>query len=124
MSPKPKIKDDNTFEIVNNLLKLPWILGGTKDFLLSIKHSYEKVGELTKKQIEAVKKIETKNSSETIEKYNDWAANYEKGKKETAKICANYYRNNPPYFSDLSDKILNDSEFIPSERQYIALCEK
>jgi hypothetical protein len=123
VSPKPKIKDDNTFEIVNNLLKLPWILGGTKDFLLSIKHSYEKVGELTKKQIEAVRKIETKNSSETIEKYNDWAANYEKDKKETAKICANYYRNNPPYFSDLSDKILNDSEFIPSERQYIALCE-
>jgi len=123
MSPESKIKDDNTFDIVNNLLKLPWVLGGTKDFLLSIKQSYEKVGELTKKQIEAVKKIEVKNSVETIEKYNDWAASYGNDEKEIAKICANYYRNNPPYFADLSDKILNDNEFVPSERQYIAMCE-
>lgn len=121
--PEPKIKDDNTFDIVNNLLKLPWILGGTKDFLLSIKQSYEKIGELTKKQIEAVKKIEVKNSAETVDKYNDWIKDYGQDKKEIAEICAHYYKSNPPYFADLSEKILNDSEFVPSERQYISMCE-
>ena len=119
----PKIKDDNVYDMVKSLLNLPWLFGGTRDFLLSIKEAYEKNGELTKKQIDTVKKIEVKNSTETVEKYNDWAIRYGEGKKEVAVICAHYYKNNPPYFADLSNKILNDDEFTPSERQYVAMCE-
>ena len=55
---KPKIKDDKVFETVNKLLELPWILGGTKDFLSSMKELYEKHGELTKNQIDAIKSLE------------------------------------------------------------------
>ena len=72
ISTAPKIKDDNVFDVVKNLLSLPWILGGTKDFLLSIKETYEDKGVLTQKQIDAVRNIETKNADQTIEKYNDW----------------------------------------------------
>lgn len=123
ISAEPKIKDDNVFDMVKNLLSLPWILGGTKDFLLSIKETYEKKGVLTQKQIDAVKNIKEKNSKETIDKYNDWIKDYGQDKKEIAEICAHYYKSNPPYFADLSEKILNDSEFVPSERQYISMCE-
>ena len=123
ISSDPKIKDDNVFDLVKNLLNLPWVFGGKKDFLLSIKKTYEKNGELTKKQIDAVKKIEMKNSPATVGEYNDWSEKYGESRKETAKICANYYKNNPPYFADLSEKILSDEEFVPSERQYVAMCE-
>ena len=123
ISTAPKIKDDNVFDVVKNLLNLPWILGGTKDFLLSIKETYEDKGVLTQKQIDAVRNIETKNADQTIEKYNDWVNDYDEHKREVAEICAHYYKSNPPYFSDLSDKILNDADFVPSERQYISMCE-
>ena len=121
--PKPKIKDDKIFETVNDLLKFPWILGGTKDFLLSIKELYEKHGELTKNQIGAIKKIEEKNSEETLSKYNEWAENYDENKRTIAVICASYYKNNPPYFTHLSERILSESDFVPSEKQYKSMCE-
>ena len=121
--PKVKIKDDGVFEIVNRLLQFPWILGGTKDFLLSIKKLYEKHGELTKSQIDTIKKIEEKNSEETLSRYNEWALSYDENKKRIAFICANYYKNNPPYFSQLSERILNEPGFTPSEKQYKSMCE-
>tara|TARA_R100000742_G_C4243776_1_gene62996 strand:+ start:117 stop:776 length:660 start_codon:yes stop_codon:yes gene_type:complete len=123
ISNEPKIKDDNVFDMVKNLLSLPWILGGTKDFLLSIKETYEDKGVLTQKQIDAVKNIEAKNADETIEKYNDWVENYGQDEREIAEICAHYYKSNPPYFADLSNKILSDDDFVPSRRQYISMCE-
>ena len=123
ISTAPKIKDDNVFDVVKNLLSLPWILGGTKDFLLSIKETYEDKGVLTQKQIDAVKNIEAKNADETIEKYNDWVENYGQNEREIAEICAHYYKSNPPYFADLSNKILSDDDFVPSRRQYISMCE-
>ena len=82
ISTAPKIKDDNVFDVVKNLLNLPWILGGTKDFLLSIKETYENKGVLTQKQIDAVRNIETKNADQTIEKYNDWVNDYDQNKRE------------------------------------------
>ena len=121
--PKPKIKDDKIFETINKLLQLPWMLGGTKDFLTSVKELHEKHGELTKNQIDAVKKIEAKNSQDTVENYNKWMSNYDDEKKKIAKICAFYYKNNPPYFANLSERVLNESCFIPSERQYASMCE-
>tara|TARA_Y100000310_G_scaffold74681_1_gene70920 strand:+ start:6252 stop:6914 length:663 start_codon:yes stop_codon:yes gene_type:complete len=120
---KPKIKDDKVFETINELLKLPWMLGGTKDFLFSVKELYEKHGELTKNQINAVNKIKEKNSQETVENYDEWVLGYDDGKKEVASICALYYKNNPPYFSQLAERIFNELDFIPSEKQYKSMCE-
>tara|TARA_Y100000034_G_scaffold45476_1_gene55926 strand:- start:1286 stop:1948 length:663 start_codon:yes stop_codon:yes gene_type:complete len=120
---KPKIKDDKVFETVNKLLELPWMFGGTKDFLISIKELYEKHGELTKNQIDAINRIKEKNSQETAESYNKWVSNYDEEKREIASICALYYKNNPPYFSQLAERIFNESDFVPSEKQYKSMCE-
>ena len=80
------IKDDKIFETINKLLQLPWMLGVTKDFLTSVKELHEKHGELTKNQIDAVKKIEAKNSQDTVENYNKCMSNYDDEKKKIAKI--------------------------------------
>ena len=99
------------------------MFGGTKEFLLSMKDLYEKHGELTKNQINAVKKIKEKNSQETLENYNEWLTRYDEEKKEIANICANYYKNNPPYFAHLAERILSEVDFAPTEKQYKSMCE-
>ena len=78
---------------------------------------------MTKNQIEAVRKIEVKNSQDTVENYNKWVASYDDDKKEIAKICAFYYKNNPPYFANLSEKILNEPDFVPTEKQFVSMCK-
>jgi hypothetical protein len=48
---------------------------------------------------------------------------YAEEQKEIAKICAFYYKNNPPYFKELAEKILSDSDFAPTEKQFNAMCK-
>ena len=55
--------------------------------------------------------------------YEKWKAQYDNEKKEVAIICAHYYKNNPPYFKDLAEKILNESDFVPTEKQFVSMCE-
>jgi len=124
ITPKSKkVKDDKISETIDELLALPWMFGGTRDFLSSVKGLHDKHGELTKNQINAIKKIKEKNSQETIENYDMWVTNYGSEQKEIAQICAHYYKNNPPYFAHLAEKILSEINFIPSEKQYRSMCE-
>ena len=57
---KPKVKDDSILERIENLLKIPFIYGGTKQFLESIYEQYNKNGGVTEAQLGAVKKIGAK----------------------------------------------------------------
>ena len=50
-------------------------------------------------------------------------SNYDEEKREIASICALYYKNNPPYFSQLAERIFNELDFVPSEKQYKSMCE-
>ena len=120
---KPKIKDDSILERIESILKIPFMYGSTKQFLDSIYEQYNKNGSVTEAQLNAVKKIEEKYSKDTIAEYKRWKIKYDDEKKEIAKICALYYRNNPPYFKDLSEKILKDPDFTPTEKQFNSMCK-
>tara|TARA_R110000824_G_scaffold17084_2_gene69869 strand:+ start:2529 stop:3182 length:654 start_codon:yes stop_codon:yes gene_type:complete len=120
---KPKIKDDSVLERIENILKIPFVFGSTKQFLQSIHEQYNRNGNMTKAQLNAIVKIEDKYSEETMAQYEEWVSNYDNKKQEIAKICACYYKHNPPYFKDLSEKILNEADFIPTEKQYKSMCE-
>jgi|GEM_PF-1571285 hypothetical protein len=120
---KPKVKDDSILERIESILKIPFVYGGTKQFLESIYEQYNKNGSVTEAQFKAVEKIEKKYSEETVLGYEQWKEKYDSEKKEVAKICAYYYKNNPPYFKDLAEKILSDSDFVPTEKQFVSMCE-
>tara|TARA_R110000824_G_scaffold227461_2_gene415268 strand:- start:2397 stop:3053 length:657 start_codon:yes stop_codon:yes gene_type:complete len=120
---KKKIKDDSILERIENILKIPFIYGSTKQFLDSVYEQCNKNGGVTEAQLKAIKKIEDKYSKETFLDYEKWKEQYDSEKKEVAKICAFYYKNNPPYFKDLSEKILSDSNFIPTEKQFNSMCK-
>jgi hypothetical protein len=119
---KPKIKDDSVLERIENILKIPFILENTKGFLESVYEQYNKNGNLTQSQLNAVNKINKKYSSETIVDYEKWVEQYCQDDRDKAKICAFYYKNNPPYFKELSEKILNEPNFVPTEKQFNSMC--
>lgn len=95
----------------------------TKDFLQSLVSAYEKYEGLTERQFEAFEKVEKRFSAERIAERKAWADKYDDEKRNIAKICAEYYVANPPYYADLARRIINDPEFLPTERQYRALVE-
>ena len=67
-------------------------------------------------------KAEEKCSPSALEKKEEWAELYAIQHRETAQICARYYKV-AGYFTDLCTQILNNPDFVPSERQYKKMCE-
>jgi hypothetical protein len=95
----------------------------TKDFLQSLADAFKKYKGLTVRQFEAFEKVEKRFSAEKIAERKAWSGEYTPERRSIAKICAEYYLANPPYFGDLAKKIVHDPDFVPSERQWRALCE-
>ena len=93
------------------------------EFIESLQKSLEKWGTLTEKQQAAFDRLEYLSSPEGIKYAEEWKREYQKNLRPTATICAHYYLANPPYFRDIAMQVLKDGEFVPTERQYRAMCE-
>ena len=89
-----------------------------RNFLGSLLESAKKWGRLTAKQHDIYQRIERKSDPAHIKAVNDWRRSFSKEMREAAVFAANYYKANPPYFSDAATRILNDSSYIPSEKLY------
>jgi len=87
--------------------------------------SAKKWGRLTARQHDVFQRIEKKTDPENIKARNTWRQSWSEDpeKARLLKFAANYYKANPPYFGDASDKILNDSDYIPSEKLYRKMVE-
>ena len=94
-----------------------------KSFLFSIKEGLKRYGSLTGKQESILPRIETSKDPAIIAQRQDWNKNYTGKMHLNMKIAARYYLNNPPYFSDLARRVMNDDTFIPTEKQYRAMVE-
>jgi hypothetical protein len=94
-----------------------------RTFMGSLLESAKKWGRLTAKQHEIFQRIEKKTDPSHIKAVADWRQNFTDEMRQRAVFAANYYKANPPYFSDAADKILNDSAFVPSEKLYRKMVE-
>ena len=94
-----------------------------KEFLTSIKQGVQRYGSLTGKQESILQRIETGKDPAVIAQRSDWKANYNEEMRAKMKVAARYYLNNPPYFGDLAQRVLNDEAFVPTEKQYRAMVE-
>tara|TARA_Y100000593_G_scaffold35385_1_gene69282 strand:+ start:89 stop:754 length:666 start_codon:yes stop_codon:yes gene_type:complete len=109
---------------IDNLLARPVDFSDwEKSFLSSIKDSVKRYGSLTGKQESTLQRIETSKDPVVIAQRQDWKANYNDDMRAKMKIAARYYLDNPPYFSDLARRVLNDDTFIPTEKQYRAMAD-
>jgi len=94
-----------------------------RNFLSSLLGNVKKWGRLTTKQHDILQRIETKTDPAHIAAVDNWRSKWSEDMREKAVFAANYYKANPPYFGDAATRILNDSEYIPSEKLYRKMVE-
>tara|TARA_Y100000296_G_C5080262_1_gene209581 strand:- start:23 stop:661 length:639 start_codon:yes stop_codon:yes gene_type:complete len=94
-----------------------------RNFLGSLRDSTKKWGRLTAKQHDTFQRIESKTDPANIAARNIWNNGFGDGMREKLKFAAEYYKANPPYFSDAADRILGDDDYIPTEKLYRKMVE-
>ena len=94
-----------------------------RSFLGSLLDSAKKWGRLTAKQHEVYQRIERKTDPAHQKAVADWRSGFTEEMRTSAVFAANYYKANPPYFGDAAERILNDSNYIPSEKLYRKMVE-
>ena len=95
----------------------------TVDFLKSLQRGLAAYGHLTEKQSRALDRIEKLSTPEAKKEAAEWIKEYPTKYKQEAIVCAKYYLANPPYFSSLSQDIVQKPDFIPTKSQFEALCQ-
>lgn len=118
-----QVVDETINPRLRMLLENKEVPENTVAFLQSLLGANEKYNGLTERQYEAMQKVEHRFTAENIAKRNSWASEYDDKKRKIAKVCAQYYLENPPYYRDLAIRIVGEEDFVPTERQYRALCE-
>ena len=92
-------------------------------FIESLHAQFNKHGKLSPRQIEIFERIENeKLSSKAQDTRQQWIDNYNGEKRETARICAEYYAKTG-YFTNVAFAILENVDHIPSEKEWRKMCE-
>ena len=94
-----------------------------RNFLSSLLESANKWGRLTAKQHEVFQRIEKKSDPAFQSARKVWNESWTPEKRTKLVFAANYYKANPPYYGDVAERILNDSNYIPSEKLYRKMVE-
>jgi len=94
-----------------------------RNFLGSLLDAAKKWGRLTAKQHDVLQRIEKKLDPEVQSARKAWNEAWDEDKREAAIFAANYYKANPPYFSDAAERILTDENYIPSEKLFRKMVE-
>ena len=94
-----------------------------REFVESVKMFYETRGHITPAQEKYWNSIYEDYCETGRAKREAWVAGYDAEKKKIALICAKYYfHNSQGYFQALASQVIENPDFIPSEKQYKAMC--
>jgi hypothetical protein len=120
--PKPETVQD-----AEHILRLDALLNKElteidRNFIQSLKAGLARWGSLTVGQVQGLERVETRYSDEAAAAKANWIASFDDEKRKILKICATYYATTG-YFHGLAGKALEDPDFIPSEKQYEAMCQ-
>lgn len=119
-TPSPKLPVESGSERFGVLLSKD-IEARDREFMTSLRDQLESRGGLSSKQIACLVRTEAKYDEEAVERRACWSRTYASDHRPTAMICAKYYLTTS-YFQDLAHRVLNEDDFIPTERQYEAMC--
>tara|TARA_R100000808_G_C2154915_1_gene166417 strand:+ start:1650 stop:2324 length:675 start_codon:yes stop_codon:yes gene_type:complete len=113
--------DPKLFDLV---LKSEFLSEKQVKFVESIKLFKQERGYLTLGQLDYWWRVYEDHKPEAVLNKYKWKKEYNEERRETAKICAAYYLNAPgtKYFRDLAANILSDDSFVPTEKQWRAMC--
>jgi hypothetical protein len=108
--------------ITEKLQRLATLTDWERGFTESVLGQLAKGYYLSPKQTETVEKIQARHSPENLERKAQWEAEWDDDKRKVAKVCASYYLT-AGYYTRLATSIIEDEAFVPSEKQYKAMCE-
>lgn len=108
---------------IERLMAVPTLNDWSRGFLESVKEQLGRRGNLSDKQINIVKKIESENNEDAQNKRKEWINSYDDEKKQIAVICATYYHATGDYYRRMASQVLEDPDFILSEKQWKAMCD-
>ena len=94
-----------------------------RSFLGSLRDSAKKWGRLTGKQHDVFQRIERKSNPEHIAARKKWSESFTPAMRENLRFAAEYYKANPPYFSDAATRILSNPDYVPTEKLYRKMVE-
>ena len=115
--------DNEAGRTIKEILANPNISDRDRSFVESLKAGIARFGQLSDRQEHALGKVAERYTAEGIANRTAWLETYDADKRSRARVAAEYYRANPPYYGDLATKVLDDDDFIPTEKQYKALTE-
>ena len=102
----------------------PFLTEKEKEFLSSARGYAAKRGQVTPSQLNWIKAIEEKYSPGHIKARQQWRDSWNQEHRRIAKMVSEYYKNNPPYFSNYVSMIDRDpEEFFLTEKQWNKFCE-
>mgnify|MGYP003334343808 FL=1 len=111
-----------TLDILNNLKTNSLLSKWEADFIESVAGQFASRGKLSPNQLNIVNRCLEKTSEQKVSEHNQWLASYDDNKREILRVCAEYYKHEG-YFASLTQKVLEDPNFIPSELEYNKMCE-
>lgn len=104
--------------ILNNGICNDW----EKNFCTSIKESFTKYQGLTKGQYDAFVNVEKRYDAAAVSARANWNAAWDASKKAKWDKMIAYY-SKTPYYKGATDKVRVNPNYIPSEKEYAAICE-
>lgn len=120
-TPSPHLEVENGAIRFESLLSKE-LSEGDRKFAESLDQQLKKANKLSPEQVECLERMEDRYSAEAIAARSTWAKNYKAVHRPLAIIVANYYITTH-YFRDLALKIGTDENFVPTERQFLAMTE-
>jgi hypothetical protein len=93
-----------------------------QSFYASVKTQFEQRHTLSHRQLELLNKIAANYSPKALKQRAEWKLSWDSNKKEIATVCARYYHETG-YYGSIAGRVLEDPDFIPSFKQYKAMCE-
>ncbi len=119
-SPSPRLEVENGEARFEALLSKD-ITERDKEFMTSLRDQLLSKGGLSSKQIACLVRTEGKYDPSAIAERKAWVASYADRHRETAIICAKFYVTTQ-YFRDLATRVLTEEGFVPTQRQWQAMC--
>jgi len=117
------VSEDKRSNRIKAFLKRTDISSSERSFATSIDTYMSAHNRISNKQWSAFQRMEARYSPEVIAQRAQWYEAWTQEKAQNILVAAKYYRANPPYFGDLAEKVIEDPNFIPSEKQYRKMVE-
>jgi hypothetical protein len=108
---------------IQSILDDESVEGWDRGFLESVQDHLKKGRKLTEKQEKALEKVFARHTKEAKQERADWFTNFGEAKRERLRVIADYYLRVGSYFMDLVANVKHDENFVPTKKQYHAMCE-